>query len=73
MTSFLFSSSQDRSDIGVLSAGGPLDVTPSPSLVMVTSPSSASDSDQHAPTGYSYKNVHWPKAGMSTGYNNFHF
>ena len=72
--SLIFSPSQDRSDIGVPSAGGPMDVTPSPSLVMVTSPSAAeSAADQHQPTGYSYKNVHWPKAGMSTGYNNFHF
>ena len=65
----------------------PVDASPSPSLVSVTTPStllnrndvkmsptpSPAGSETAKPTGYSYKTVHWPKSGLATGYNNFHF
>ena len=48
-----------------------VDVTPSPSLVSsVATPESSSQSE---PAGFSYNNMHWPKTGVSTGYNNFHY
>ena len=69
---------KDLSDLVVimwphLRSKGPSDVTPGPSLVSsVTTPAVSSEAGP-TPTGYSYKNVHWPKSGVSTGYNNFHY
>ena len=52
------------------STGGS-DVTPSPSLVSsVTTPGPSPQSGQ---AGFSYNNMHWPKSGVSTGYNNVHY
>merc|ERR1711976_173469 len=77
----------DRSSWSSGYGQSPVDASPSPSLVSVTTPStllnrndvkmsptpSPAGSETAKPTGYSYKTVHWPKSGLATGYNNFHF